>query len=74
LRAFFTVYDLDNKKIGLLGGSLPHQGVAYPSIEDKIEINMNFSLVAIVFVVAIIIVSCLAAVVYVLNKNCKQKK
>jgi hypothetical protein len=57
-----------------LGGSLPHTGAVYPSLEDKIVINMNFSLVAIVFVVAIIIVSAIAAVVYVVSSKCKDKK
>jgi hypothetical protein len=42
--------------------------------EDKIVINMNCSLVAIVFVVAIEIVSAMAAVVYVVSKKCKDKK
>jgi hypothetical protein len=74
LRAFLTVYDISNKKIGLLGGSLPHTGAVYPSVEDKIVINMNCSLVAIVFVVAIVIVSAIAAVVYVVSKKCKDKK
>jgi hypothetical protein len=74
LRAYFTVYDLDNKKIGLLGGSLPHKGVVYPSLEDKITINMNFSLIAIVFVIAVVIVSFVAAVVYVVHKKCFKNK
>jgi len=73
LRAFFSLYDVENRRLGLLNMSLP-AGSPSRKVEDRFDVRDNYAMLALVFCMSLIVVCLFATSIFMVTRKCCLEK
>ena len=73
LRAFFSLYDVANHRVGLLNMSLP-AGSSTNKAKNRFDLTSNYPMIVLVFCMSLIVVCLFATSIFMVTRRCCLEK